>query len=56
MELAKNEIKEEYNSVSVFYDAEAQMYMVLFYNDNMTGGVSVYLTADGITTFIVPGE
>jgi hypothetical protein len=61
--LARNEVIVDYTAISVFYDNESEMWMVLFWThsdshgDPVSGGCqSVYMNHDGITTLIVFGE
>jgi hypothetical protein len=55
--LARNEVRVDYTAISVFYDNESEMWMVLFWKLEMAGGCqSVYMNHDGITTMIVFGE
>lgn len=57
LERAKNECTVEYNDTHVYYDEEANVWMVLFYKRNtLGGGQSVYMDADGKTLMIVYGE
>lgn len=57
LERAKNECTVEYNHTHVYYDEEANVWMVLFYKRNtLGGGQSVYMDADGKTLMIVYGE
>lgn len=47
----------EHDKTTVYYDAAAEMWMVLFHTENMVGGgQSVYLDSSGMTQLIVYGE
>ena len=54
---AKFEVSIEYNTVSVFYDEESNMWCVSFYTFDVPGGdQSVYVNDNGLTCYIVYGE
>ena len=54
---AKFEVTIEYNTVSVFYDEESNMWHVSFYTFDIPGGdQSVYVNDNGLTCYIVYGE
>ena len=54
---ASAECRLPYDTVSVYYDRESQMWMVLFYKEyTVGGGLSVYLDSNGITHMTVAGE
>ncbi len=54
---AKNECRENYNSVSVYYDKRGGMWNVCFYNKGKAhNSFDVYLTDTGITTLIVSSQ
>lgn len=59
---AREEVTIAYDAVEVFYDPEADVWCVLFYEAGASnepilgGGQSVYLGSDGITKLIVYGE
>ncbi len=56
-EVAENEVTVEYDSVSVAFDEEAQMWKVHFWvKDYLGGGQTVYLNKDGLTQLCVWGE
>ena len=56
-EVAENEVTVEYDSVSVAFDEDEQMWKVLFYKkDYLGGGQTVYLNKDGTTQLCVWGE
>lgn len=56
-EVAENEVIVEYDSVSVAFDEDEQMWKVLFYKkDYLGGGQTVYLNKDGLTQLCVWGE
>lgn len=51
---AKNECRENYDSVSVYFDRRGGMWNVCFYNKGKArNSFDVYLTDTGITTLIV---
>lgn len=55
--VAENEVTVEYDSVSVAFDEEAQMWKVHFWvKDYLGGGQTVYLNKYGITQLCVWGE
>lgn len=57
IEVAKNEVTVEYDSVSVAFDEEEQMWKICFFKDNqLGGGQTVYLNKDGTTQLCVWGE
>lgn len=57
VELAKNEVTVEYDSVSVAFDKESEMWKVIFFKKSqLGGGQTVYLNKDGITQLCVWGE
>ena len=57
IEIAKNEITVEYDSVSVAFDENEQMWKVSFSKEGQFGGgQTVYLTKDGTTQLCVWGE
>lgn len=57
LERAKTECTIKYNDTRVYYDAESNVWMVLFYKRNTLGGCqSVYMDSDGKTLMIVYGE
>ena len=54
---AKNECRENYDSVSVYYDETGGMWNVCFYNKGKAhNSFDVYLTDTGITTLIVTSQ
>ncbi len=57
VELAKNEVIVEYDSVSVAFDEESEMWKVIFFKKSQFGGgQTVYLNKDGTTQICVLGE
>ena len=57
IEIAKNEVTVEYDSVSVAFDEKEQMWKVSFSKEGQFGGgQTVYLTKDGTTQLCVWGE
>jgi hypothetical protein len=61
--LSKNEVRVDYNAISVFYDGTGEMWMISFWTHSDSsgdpaagGGQSVYMNRDGITTMIFFGE
>ena len=57
IEIAKNEITVEYDSASVAFDENEQMWKVSFSKEGQFGGgQTVYLTKDGTTQLCVWGE
>ena len=54
---AKFELTVEYDTISVAYDEDANMWLVNFSTSNMVGGdQSVYVNGNGLTRYIVYGE
>ena len=57
IELAKNEATIVFNETTVYYDSAADMFLVLFYTEDIAGGgQSVYIDKNGVTQLIVYGE
>lgn len=57
VEIAKNEVNVEYDSVSVAFDEESEMWKVIFFKKSqLGGGQTAYLNKDGITQLCVWGE
>ncbi len=54
---AKNECTVDYDATKTYYDADADVWKVLFYTGRLDGGCqTVYIGGDGITLMIVYGE
>ena len=54
---AKFDVTIEYDTVSVYYDEESNMWCVNFYTSNIPGGdQSVYINGKGLTCYVVYGE
>lgn len=55
---AKKECREGfvYDSINVYHDESQNMWEIMFYRKNWTGGYSVYMNGQGITTLIIAGE
>ena len=54
---AKREVTVEYDTITVDFDKDSQIYRVCFFKQEHLGGdQSVYITKNGITKMIVYGE
>lgn len=57
VEAAKNECTVEYDITDVYFDADTDIWKVVFYKQNVAGGSqSVYLGSDGTVKLIIYGE
>ena len=57
VDMAKNEVVGEYDTIDVYYDSQADIYLVHFHISEACGGdTSIYITSDGITQLLILGE